>query len=104
MKRARVFGARPLGARHVVAVGLVHRHGIDHLEDAALDALQLVARAGNHQQQEEVGHRPHGRLRLPHAHRFDQDVRVAGGLAEQDGLARVPRHAAEDVRARATDG
>ena len=55
--------ARAARPSQVVAVGLVDRHAVDHLDDAALDALQLVARAGQHQQQKEIGHRADRRLR-----------------------------------------
>ena len=62
--------ARPFGLRPVVAVGLVDGHAVDHLDDAALHALQLVARAGQHQQQEEIGHRADRGFALAHARRF----------------------------------
>src|ERR1039457_7445504 len=53
MKRAGIFDTRPLGLRLVVAVRLVDGHAVEHLDDAALHSLQLVAGAGQHQRSEE---------------------------------------------------
>ena len=44
------------GVALVRAVGLVHRDDVGELEDALLDALQLVAGAGDGQQEERVDH------------------------------------------------
>jgi hypothetical protein len=63
----------------VRAVGLVHGHDVGQLEHALLDPLELVAGAGQGQQQEGVGHLRHQGLRLPDAHRLHQQDVVAGG-------------------------
>jgi hypothetical protein len=63
----------------VRAVGLVHRDDVGQLEHALLDPLELVAGAGQGQQQERVGHLGHQRLRLAHADGLDEQDVVAGG-------------------------
>ena len=70
VQRAAVFGRRQIGALDIVAVGLVDRDHVGELDQALLDALQLVAGAGQHQREEEVGHVVDRRL----------------GLADADGL------------------
>ncbi len=61
----------------------------------ALHPLQFVSGAREHQQEEEVGHRPDGGFGLSDADGFDEDVLVAGRLAEQHRLAGPARDAAE---------
>ena len=95
MQRTGVLDARAVGFQPVVAVGFVDGHGVEHFEDAALDALQFVAGAGQHEQQKEVGHRAHGGFGLTDADGFDEDVAIACGLAQQDGLAGAAGDAAE---------
>ena len=86
-----------------VAVGLVDRDDVGDLEDALLDALQLVAGAGQGQEEEGVDHPGHGdlgladadgldqhhvvRRRLEHRHRLH---RGAGDAAERAGRGRGP--------------
>src|SRR4029450_3374187 len=65
------------------------------LDDAALDALQLVAGTRREQQQKAVDHVGDRALALAYADRLDHDHVEAGGLAGQCGLARVPRDPAE---------
>ena len=95
VQRRRIFNPRALRLRQVVAVCFVDRHPVDHLDDAALDPLQLVARASQHQQQKKIRHRPHRSFRLPHANRLDKNVAVSRRLAQQNRLSRPPRHAAQ---------
>ncbi len=85
----------------VLAVGLVDGERIGDLEDALLDALQLVAGARQHEHQEEVDHRVDGDLALADADGLDDDHVVARGLAHQHRLARPPRDAAERSARRA---
>ncbi len=86
---------RELGGREVVAVGLVDRDQIGELEDAALDALQLVAGAGEHEEQEEVDHLGDRGLRLADADGLDQHHVEARRLADQDRLAGLAGDAAQ---------
>ncbi len=95
VKRSGVLDSRTLGFETVIAVGFVDGHAVEHFDDAALHALQLVARARQHQQQEEIRHRADRGFTLPYADRLHQDVAVPGGLAQQDGFAGAARHAAE---------
>src|SRR5439155_1373188 len=76
------------------------------LEDALLDPLQFVARAGQQQDQEEVDHRGDRELRLPDADRLDQHDVVARRLADEQRLPRAACHPAERAgrRARANEG
>jgi LAO/AO transport system kinase len=78
-----------------VAVGLVDRDDVGELEDAALDALQLVAGPGQGEQQEGVDHLGDGDLVLANAHRLDDDHVVAGGLEHEHRLAGRAGHTAE---------
>ena len=56
LQRRAVVGLRALRRGEQLAVGLVDHHEIGELDDAALDALQLVAGAGREQQQKAVDH------------------------------------------------
>lgn len=76
----------------MLAVGLVDRDDVGHLEDAALDALQLVAAAGERQQEEGVDHLGDRDLGLTDAH----------GLDEHDVEARGPSTSIPSRVARAT--
>ena len=78
-----------------VAVGLVDGDHVGQLEDAALDALQLVAGAREREQQERVDHLGDGDLGLPDADGLDDHDVVAGGLEHEHRLARGAGHAAE---------
>ena len=87
-------------------MGLVDGDGVGEFHDAALDPLQLVAGTRELQQQEEVDHAGHRHFRLADADGLYQDDVVAGGLADQQGLAGLARHPAEGVagRGRADEG
>ena len=87
-----------------VAVGLVDRDGVGELEDALLDALQLVAGAGQREHEEEVDHVGDGGLALADADGLDEHDVEAGGLAEEHRLARAARDAAGRQRRSATGG
>ena len=60
------LGLRQACTVDIVAVGFVDYDTVGHLHDAALDALQLVAGACKLDKQEEIDHRMHGGLALPH--------------------------------------
>ena len=94
VQRVLRLGARTFRGSHVCAIGLVYRHQVGQFHHAALDALQLIARAGQRDQQKEVHHLVHRGLRLAHADRLHQDVPVSRSLAQQHRLARPLRHAA----------
>ena len=78
-----------------VAVGLVDEHQVGQLDDAALDPLQLVAAAGDEQEQEEVRHAGDRGLALSDAHGLDEHDVEARGLADEERLAGAARDAAE---------
>ena len=92
------LGFGEFGLVDVFAVGLGDYHDVGHLHDAALDALQLVARARNLQQHEHVDHRMYGRFGLSDAHRLDEDHVESRGFAQHDRLARLAGHAAQRSR------
>ena len=69
---ARIIARRDARTTLVLAVGFVHRDHVGQLEHALLDPLQLVAGAGNHQDEKEVDHLRHERLALTDSDRFDQ--------------------------------
>ena len=79
----------------VLAVGLVDRDDVGHLEDAALDALQLVAAPGQGQEQEGVDHLGDGDLGLTDADGLDEHDVEARGLEHEHPLAGRPRDATE---------
>ena len=96
-------GQLPRGLAGVAAagaVGLVHGDDVGDLEDAALDALQLVAGAGEGQEQERVDHLGDGDLRLPDTDGLDQDDVVAGRLDDDHRLPGRLRDPAEGPRRR----
>ena len=90
----------------VLLVRLVDRHHVGDLEDALLDALQLVAGARDGEEQEGVDHPGHGDLGLADADGLDQDDLGAPGLDQPDRLARAAGDPAERrlARARADEG
>ena len=98
VERGPVFRGGGKRALAVVAVRLVHRDHVGELDHALLEALQLVARARDRQQQEEIGHVGNRGFRLTDADRLDQHHVEAGGFADQHGLAGLGRHAAEASR------
>jgi hypothetical protein len=85
-----ILGGSPPGGGLELAVGLVDRQDVGQLDDAALEALQLIAAARQQQQQEEVDQIRHCGLGLADADRLDDDHVEAGRLAQQHGLA-APR-------------
>ena len=87
MQGATILSLSELGALDIVAVGFVDDDAVSHLHDAALDALELVAAAGNLYEEEEVDHGVYGGLALSDADSFDKYVVEAGSLAQYDGLA-----------------
>jgi hypothetical protein len=95
MQGAGIFGAGALGFGLVVAVGLIDDHAVDHFDDAPLHALQLVACAGQHKEQEEIGHRAHCGLGLADADSFDEDVLIPGSLAQENRFAGTAGDAAQ---------
>jgi hypothetical protein len=102
-----ILRRRLRSARDVLAVGLVDGERIGQLEDAFLDALELVAGArASMSTRKEVDHRGDGELGLPDTDRLDQDDVVAGRLTHEERLARPARHAAERAgrRARSDEG
>ena len=96
--------AAPRGGRLAVAVGLVDRDDVGELEDAALDALQLVAGTGQGEQQEGVDHLGDRDLVLADADGLDDDDVVAGRLEHEHRLAGGPGHPAELAARRARAG
>ena len=92
--------AATFASRAVLAVGLVDGEHVGELEHALLDALQRVAGAGEHQHEEAVDHVGDDGLRLADADRLDEHDVVAGGLHEDDRLARRRGDAAERARRR----
>ena len=104
LDHALVLSARDLRLDEVVPVRLVDDDGVRKLHDALLDALQLIARTRQYDEQEEVNHRAHGGLGLPDTDRLDDDDIVARCLAEKHRLTALARDAAEGAaRRRGTD-
>ena len=101
VQRGAIFHRRAIGALDLVAVGLVDGDDVGELEQAALDALQLVAGARDRHHDEDIDHVGDGGLRLADAHCLDQHDVVAGGFGKRDGLARGLGDAAEASRRRA---
>ena len=89
------FAPGALGGVDVIAVGLVDGEQVGHLDDSAFDSLEFVTGAGDHEQEKKIDHAVNQRLRLAHAHGFNEDGVKARGLAEDHGLARATGNAAE---------
>ena len=70
-----------------LAIGFVDYQRVGEFQDAFLDALQLVTAARQHQHHEEVHHAGDLVFALAYPHGLDQDHVVAGGFAQQHGLA-----------------
>ena len=85
------------GGRQRLPVGLVDQDQVGQLDDAAFDALQIVPAARHHQQDHRVDELVHEVLRLPDAHRLDDDPVVARRLAERNRLPRRARHAPQGL-------
>src|SRR5699024_4671205 len=79
--------APTFGVPDVGAVGLVDRHHVGQLQDALLDALELIAGPGQREEGEAVDHPGDGDLGLAHPHGLDEDHVEPRGLHEHDGLA-----------------
>ena len=92
------LAGRDPGGLEVVAVGLRDADDVGQLEDAALDALQLIAGAGHLKHEERVRHAVDGDLRLSDADRLDQHDVESGGLEHQHRLARGAGDAAQVPR------
>jgi hypothetical protein len=99
-QRAGQLASGPAGLVLVRAVGLVHGDDVGELEHALLDPLELVAGAGQGQQQERVGHLRHQRLRLADPDRLDEQDVVAGGGHDDQRLPGRAGDAAEGARRR----
>ena len=84
----------------MLAVGLVDRDHVGDLEDALLDALQLVAGARQGQEQEGVDHAGDRDLGLADADGLDQHHVVAGGLEHDHRLGGGAGDAAEGAGGR----
>jgi hypothetical protein len=69
VQRIAVVGRRAAGGQ--LAIGLGHHQQVGELDDAALDALEIVAATGLHQQDLEVGHVSHRGFRLADADGLD---------------------------------
>ena len=95
MKRVAELSLSKAGAVDVVAIGLVDDNAISHLHDAALNALQLIARSGKLNEQEEIDHRVYGGLALPYSHGLNKNLVESGSLAEHDSLACLSRYTTE---------
>ncbi len=100
MERGAILHCRPVGALDLVAIGLVDGDDIGKLQQAALDALQLVAGARDGDNDKHVDHIGDCGLRLPHADRLDQDHVVARGFGERHGLPRGLGDTAKTVAGR----
>ncbi len=94
-------GARLLRpVRMAAVVRLVHRDDVGELEDALLDALELVAGAGQGEEEEGVDHPGHGRLRLADADGLDEHDVVARVLEDEHRLGGRAGDAAEGAGGR----
>ena len=102
--RLRQLAGGPPGVLGAGPVGLVDRDDVGDLEDAALDALQRVAGAGEGEEEERVDHLGDRDLRLPDADGLDEDDVVAGRLHDDHRLAGGLRDPAERARPSARAG
>ena len=90
-----IIGDRAARRRRQIAIVLVDDDEIGQLDDAFLDALQIVAAAGRDQQHEQIDHVRDRGLGLADPDRLDDDDVEAGGLGDQHGVARAARDAAQ---------
>ena len=90
-----VVGDGALGRGRQRAVGLVDHEHIGHLEQAPLDALQVVAAGGSGDSQHRVADVGHARLGLAHPHGLHEDHVEAGSLDHLGGLQRRSGHATQ---------
>lgn len=99
-QRAGQFARARPGLGFVVAVGLIDGDDVGSFEDAAFDPLQLVAGAGEGQEQEGVDHVGDGDLGLPDPDRLDDDNVESACLAHQHGFPSGTGHPAEMISRR----
>ncbi len=95
------LASRHAGRCLTIPIGLVDGDDVGELEDAALDALELVTRASEREEQEGVDHLGHRDLVLADPHGLDDDDVVTGSLQHEHGLPRRPGDAAEVPTGRA---
>ena len=95
MQRRAILGRCELGARKVLAVGLVDGDHIGKLDDALLERLQLVAGAGQRQHEEKIGLIGNRDFGLADPDGLDQHHVIARRLAQQHGFPRLGGDAAE---------
>jgi hypothetical protein len=98
VERGVILGGSGFRAPEIVAIGLVDGDHVGQFNKALLDALQFVARAGQHQRQKEIRHVADSGFRLADADRLHQHHIEAGGFAQQHRLARFCGDAAERAR------
>ena len=84
-----------------VPVRLVDQDEVRDLHDPALDALQVVASPGLHQQGNQVDHLAYGKLCLANPHGLDQDDVEAGRLAQRDRFPHAAGNASVQAARRA---
>ena len=94
-RHALIFAACDLRPNKIIAVRLVDDYRVGKLHNSFFYALQIVARAREHNQHKEVDHRTDGCFRLPDANRFNQNHVVARRFAHQHSFAAFTRHAAQ---------
>ncbi len=95
MQSVAELGRSQLGTFHIVAIAFVDDYSVGHLHYAALDSLKFVARSCKLYEKEEVHHRMHGGLALPHSDSLHENGIVAGGFTKHYGLTGLARHTAE---------
>ena len=97
---------RHLTAIDIVAVALVDHDTVGDLHNAALDALQFIARTCHLDEQEEIDHRVTGGLALSDTDGLDEDLIEACCLTEDDRLTRLTGDTTERAcrRTRAYEG
>ena len=95
MDRITEMRSRQLCLLYIISIGLVDNDTIGHLHDTALDALQLIARTGQLNQQEEVYHGMHGSFTLAYSHSFDKDFIKSGSFTQDDGFTGLTGHTAQ---------
>jgi hypothetical protein len=94
-QRIAILRCRSSGEFYQVVISLVDQDEIGQFHDAALDALQFIARAGKQQQHEHIGHVGHLGFGLSDAHGLDNDDVEPGCLAKNHRLAATPGDAAQ---------
>ena len=94
MQRITELRSGQLALIHVVPVTFVDDDAVGHLHDTAFNALQLVSRTGQLNEQEKIYHGMTGRFALSHAHRLHENLVKTGSLAQDDRLTRLAGYAA----------